>query len=111
MQSMDTSEFDSGWILEVAAEAVELDPYLRSHPEIIEFLKARLPQTTPLFKRTYPDFPEKISFYFVDPASANKPGSQWQFKKNITIYGKADFIFDILSDDRIGRVEITRRLR
>ena len=45
--------------------------------------------------------------YFVDPKNPNKPGSEWQFERSITIedtlYG--DVVLDILKDGRIGSIE------
>jgi uncharacterized protein YuzE len=45
--------------------------------------------------------------YFVNPRRANKPGSEWQFARNVTLDDpkKGELILDILKDGRVGGVE------
>lgn len=48
----------------------------------------------------------------MSPENANKPGSEWQFEKSITIedtkYG--DVVLDILKDGRVGSIEYLDRV-
>ncbi len=50
--------------------------------------------------------------HFVDSTAPNKPGSQWQFERNILLYDKreGDLVLDILEGNRVGGVEFLKRL-
>ncbi len=101
-------KFDPDWLVQVIEDAIPCDPYLQNHPEVVTFLKTKIPSLKLLYTRLNADGYEKnINFCFVDSKNPNQPGSQWQFKRNITIYGQAaDLIFDIMIDDAIGAIEI-----
>lgn len=50
--------------------------------------------------------------YFVDLVRPNQPGSTWQFVANIDLYSPTEgmLILDVLSEQRIGGVEMLRHL-
>ncbi|MBD2023788.1 hypothetical protein [Leptolyngbya sp. FACHB-711] len=50
--------------------------------------------------------------HFIDPTASNKPGSQWQFERNILLYDKyeGELVLDILEGNRVGGVEFLNRL-
>lgn len=50
--------------------------------------------------------------YFVDNTNANKDGSDWQFKTNVTLDSEEEgwLILDILQDNKVGGVEFYNRL-
>jgi hypothetical protein len=60
--------------------------------------------TTALESRAY--------IYFVSPASANQPGSEWQFDHNVLFSHPehGSVVLDVLKDGRVGGVEFLARL-
>jgi len=101
-------KFDPAWLLQVIEEAAAIDTYYQSQLENITFLKAKIPNCKLLYIRENEDgFENNINLIFVDPINANQPGSDWQYKTGIRIEAVgADLHFSILTDDRIGDVEI-----
>jgi hypothetical protein len=100
-------EFDPDWLLAVINSSITNDPYLSNHPEIVRLLNTELPKCKLLFRKLNPSYDRSVNYYFVDPVNPNKAGSDWQFKTNIKINGNdADLIFNILSGDRLGSVEV-----
>jgi hypothetical protein len=107
MELSDIGNFDPNWMIGLVDSAINQDPYLKNHPEVVGFLKRELPKCQIYLIKVNPDKLGVVDFYFVDPTNANNPGSPWQFKENITVYGdEADLIFDVLKDGQIGAVEV-----
>lgn len=103
-------EYDAGWMIRVASTAAEMDSYLKEHPEVLQFLRNKLPLCEPLSVRANPDFDRCVYYYFVDSSRPNERGSKWQHQTCINIYGdEADLFFDILKDGEIGGVEVWHR--
>lgn len=50
--------------------------------------------------------------YFVDPASANQPGAEWQIDRSLTLHhpGEGTLVLDVLTGRRIGGIEFLARL-
>jgi len=101
-------KFDPAWLLQVIEETVAIDTYLQGQPEKVTFLKTKIPNCQLLYIRQNEDgFENNINLIFVDSINANQPGSDWQYKTSIKIEAVgADLHFEILTDDRIGEVEI-----
>lgn len=102
------SKFDPSLLLQIIEETVAIDTILQRQTEIISILKAKIPLCKLLYIRQNEDgFENNINLFFVDPINANQPGSEWQYKTGINIEAiGADLHIDILTDDRIGGVEI-----
>lgn len=50
--------------------------------------------------------------YFVDPADANQPGSEWQWEENLILEHPAEgtLVLDLLEGRKVGGMERLRRL-
>lgn len=100
-------KFDPDWLIQVIEETAIDTPYLQEHPEMVAFLKEKIPSCNVLRAGKNTECANNINFYFVDSTNPNAPGSDWQYKKSIKIEARgADLIFDILTDDRIGMLEV-----
>jgi hypothetical protein len=53
-----------------------------------------------------------VYLYFVDPADANQPGSEWQIADNVRLEHPKEgtLVLDILADRRVGGIEFWGRL-
>ena len=79
-------EFDSSWLLELALEQYPEDTKL--HNSIKKCTRIR-------------------GDHFVSAENPNKPGSEWQFDRSVTLIHPEmdDIILDVLKDGRIGGIE------
>jgi predicted double-glycine peptidase len=51
--------------------------------------------------------------YFIDPSHPNKPGSLWQFERNILLNSSTEGLvaLDILKNRQVGGIEFYNRLQ
>ena len=51
-------------------------------------------------------------WYFVDASNPNRPGSEWQFDRNVLLEDRelGRLVLDVLKDGRIGGVEFLSRI-
>jgi len=93
---MKWKSYDPAWLVELAGQQMPDEPWLA------EALK----NCTNYCKES------RAYIYFVDPSNPNKPGSEWQFKENITLEHpkEGDLVLDILMDGRVGGVEFLSKL-
>lgn len=86
-------EYDPSWLVELAGE---------QEPSLVS---SQMKCTTALVE-------SKAYIHFVNPASPNQPGSEWQFDRSVLLNHPkhGTVVVDVLRDGRIGGVEFLKRL-
>jgi hypothetical protein len=93
---MKWESYDPTWLVELAQATCADAPWLA----------AALRRCTRVARES------RAYLYFVNPADANGPGSEWQFAENILLEHpiEGSIVLDILTDRRVGGVEFLSRL-
>tara|TARA_B100000768_G_C11006756_1_gene260266 strand:- start:259 stop:552 length:294 start_codon:yes stop_codon:yes gene_type:complete len=83
--------YDANWLLKLAEEQIP------EEKEIIHSLKS-------INKGSWES---RAYIYFVNPANANMPKSEWQFKENVILTDpkKGEIVLDILKNNIVGGAE------
>jgi hypothetical protein len=92
----DWKRYDPTWLVELSKQQL---------PEE-EWLPAALAECRVAWQKS------DAYIYFIDPAHANEPGSEWQFEGNLFLEHpiEGELVLDILSGNRVGGVEFLARL-
>lgn len=95
IEDVEWQPYDPSWLISLAKE---------QHPEETWLVEALAVCTRAKLKGD-------VSIYFVDAANANKPGSEWQFERNILLDSPTEgpVILDVLKGQKIGGVEFYGR--
>jgi hypothetical protein len=88
--------YDPSWLLQLAHDQVPEEAWLAEA----------------LAKCTQARSAGSAYVYFVDNSRPNKPGSDWQFERNIVLFHptEGEVIVDVLQGQRIGGVELWEKL-
>lgn len=86
-------DYDPAWLVALA---------LKQEPDVVAALQK--------CKRAFVE--SKAYVYFVLPVSPNKPGSEWQFDRNVRLVDSkhGEILLDVLRDGRVGGIEFLVRL-
>jgi len=88
-------DYDPGWLVDAA------EPYSNEYPWLQSALRKCIRAKD-----------GGVYIHFISSANPNKPGSEWQFVRNITLENsiRGDLVLDVLSGNRIGGVEMIDEL-
>ncbi len=96
---------DPTFLIQCLDEAVAARNMEFTSAEEIEWLRASLKEIDKALIVEAGDL-SSVCYYFVRASKPNEPGSDWQFAKNINVYGWAEIHFDVLKDGRLGGAEV-----
>ena len=93
---MDWKPYDPAWLAD----------WVRAHRPDVPWLADALARCTRAA------WGGRVYLYFVDPADANQPGSEWQIADNVRLEHPKEgtLVLDILADRRVGGIEFWGRL-
>lgn len=92
-------QYDPGWLVDFVSDQPKL---LAEYPWLLDALRS----CTMAVRES------DAMIHFVNPASPNQPGSEWQFEKCIFLEHpvEGDIVLDILHRQRVGGVEFIGRI-
>src|SRR5690349_7125565 len=100
-------EFDLNWMLGVVKRAPNLDPHLKKHPEIINFLLAALPKCHVSKTGLNPDYATNVNYDFDESLAIPEETVDIRVPFSIRIYGdEADLGFFVSKSRKISYAEV-----